>query len=34
MLEITDNARDNLNEVMAQETAKDKFLVIYFQGYG
>ena len=34
MLNITDNARDNLNELFQSETAKDKQLIIYFQGFG
>lgn len=34
MLEITDNARDNLSQLFQSETAKDKNLVIYFQGFG
>ena len=34
MFEVTDNAKNALNEVFQSETAKDKQLVIYFQGYG
>ena len=34
MFEITDTARDNLAELFKSETAKEKELVVYFQGHG
>lgn len=34
MLEVTDIARDNLLKVLDSETAQDKQLIIYFQGFG
>ncbi len=34
MLTVTDNAKIELNKLLKSATAKDKQLVIYFQGYG
>ena len=34
MLEVTNNARNELNKLLLSEDAKDKQLVIYFQGFG
>ena len=34
MFDITDSARDNLLELFKSETAKEKDLVVYFQGHG
>ncbi len=34
MFDITDTARDNLSKLFKSESAKDKELVVYFQGHG
>ncbi len=34
MFEITDSAKDNLTELLKSDSAKDKELVVYFQGHG
>ena len=34
MFEVTDSARDELVKVFDNEQAKNKELVLYFQGYG
>ena len=34
MFEITDSAKDNLAELLKSESAKNKELVVYFQGHG
>ncbi len=34
MLTVTDNAKTELGKLLGATTAKDKQLVIYFQGYG
>ena len=34
MFDVSDTARDNLQKIMAAETAKNKHLIIYFQGFG
>jgi len=34
MLEVTNKAKSELSKVLSAETAKDKRLIVYFQGYG
>ncbi len=34
MLEISDSAKENLTELLKSDSAKDKNLIIYFQGQG